>query len=65
MLSGKSCSTEFGAVWFYLDEVIGYPVSIVETGNFNRLELAKYNTLILADGFMTFRRSSKTNYRMD
>jgi hypothetical protein len=55
LLSGKGVgSTEFGAVWFYLDEVIGYPVSIVETGNFNRLELAKYNTLILADGFYDF-----------
>jgi hypothetical protein len=60
LLSGKGVSsTEFGAVWFYLDEVIGYPVSIVETGNFNRLELAKYNTFILADGFMTFRWTSK------
>jgi hypothetical protein len=39
LLSGKGVgSTEFGAVWFYLDEVVGYPVSI-ETGNFDRLEL--------------------------
>jgi hypothetical protein len=36
-----------------LDEV-GYPVSIVETGNFDRLNLAKHNTLILADGYYDF-----------
>jgi len=55
LLSGRGVgSTEFGSVWFYLDEVMGYPVSIVEAGNFNRLELNKYNTLILADGYYDF-----------
>ncbi|WP_413998634.1 M14 family zinc carboxypeptidase [Flavobacterium sp. W1B] len=55
LLSGKGVgSTEFGSVWFYLDEVVGYPVSIVETSNFNRLNLTTYNTLILADGNYDF-----------
>jgi hypothetical protein len=58
LLSGKGVgSTEFGAVWFYLDEVIGYPVSIVETGIL--IVWNSYNTFILADGFMTFRWTSK------
>jgi hypothetical protein len=61
LLSGKGVgSTEFGAVWFYLDEVVGYPVSIVETGNFDRLELTKYNTLILADGYYDFSEEQQT-----
>lgn len=52
LLSGKGVSsTEFGATWFYLDETISYPVSIVETANFSRVKLYNYNTLILADGY--------------
>jgi hypothetical protein len=51
MLSGKGVvSTEFGATWFYLDETVAYPVSIVETANLNRVKLYNYNTLILSDG---------------
>ena len=55
LLSGKGVSsTEFGAAWFYMQETIDYPVSVVEVNNFNRLKLMDYNTLILADGDYTF-----------
>ena len=55
LLSGKGVgSTEFGATWFYMQETINYPVSVVEVNNFNRLKLMDYNTLILADGDYTF-----------
>ena len=55
LLSGKGVSsTEFGAAWFYMQETINYPVSVVEVNNFNRLKLMDYNTLILADGDYTF-----------
>jgi hypothetical protein len=61
LLSGKGVSpTEFGATWFYLDETINYPVSIVETANFNRVKLYNYNTLILADGYYNFSDDQKT-----
>ena len=61
LLSGKGVSsTEFGATWFYLDETIGYPVSIVETANFNRVKLYNYNTLIMADGYYNFSDEQKT-----
>ncbi|WP_343616807.1 M14 family zinc carboxypeptidase [Flavobacterium sp.] len=51
MLSGKGIvSTEFGANWFYFDETISYPISIVEVSNLNRVKLYNYNTLILSDG---------------
>ncbi|MHC0441503.1 M14 family zinc carboxypeptidase [Flavobacterium sp. 3-210] len=60
MLSGKGIvSTEFGANWHYLDEVIKYPVSIVETSNFNRVKLYNYNTLILSDGSYDFSDDQK------
>ena len=55
LLSGKGVSsTEFGAAWFYMQETINYPVSVVEVNSFNRLKLMDYNTLILADGDYTF-----------
>jgi hypothetical protein len=61
LLSGKGVSsTEFGATWFYLDETVNYPVSIVETANFNRVKLYNYNTLILADGYYNFSDEQKT-----
>ena len=55
LLSGKGVgSTEFGAAWYYMEETIGYPVSVVEVSNFNRLNLFNYNTLIMADGYYDF-----------
>ncbi|MBP4141906.1 hypothetical protein J3S90_08830 [Flavobacterium sp. P4023] len=55
LLSGKGVSsTEFGAAWFYLQETVDYPVSVVEVNNFNRIKLFDYNTLILADGDYNF-----------
>jgi hypothetical protein len=55
LLSGKGVSsTEFGATWFYLQETVGHPVSVVEVNNFNRIKLNSYNTLILADGDYEF-----------
>jgi hypothetical protein len=60
LLSGKGVgSTEFGATWFYLDETINYPVSIVEIVNFSRVKLYNYNTLILADGYYNFTEEQK------
>jgi hypothetical protein len=58
-------STEFGAVWFYLDEVIGYPVSIVETGIlivWNSLSTTLYSSRWFYDFSVD---QQKTNYRMD
>ncbi|WP_235889595.1 M14 family zinc carboxypeptidase [Flavobacterium restrictum] len=55
LFSGKGVgSTEFGSVWFYLDQILGYPVSIVDVDKFKRIKLHEYNTLILADGYYDF-----------
>ncbi len=54
-LSGRGVnSTDFGSVWFYLEETIGYPVSIVDLDRFRRVRLHEFNTLILADGNYDF-----------
>lgn len=60
LLSGKGVSsTEFGAVWYYLDSVMGYPLSVIETTNFELLNLNGYNTLILADGSYDFSKEQQ------
>lgn len=55
LLSGGNVSaTDFGQVWFYMDQIIDYPVSIVDSDNFGRANLADFNTLILPDGWYDF-----------
>ena len=45
LLSGEGVtSTEFGAAWYYFDEVLNYPVTIVEQ---NKLKNVKLLNLIL------------------
>ena len=51
MLIGDGASpTEAGAVWHMLDTKIGMPITKVNTSQFNRIDLPKYNTLILVSG---------------
>jgi uncharacterized membrane protein len=55
VLGGSGVSNiDFGQVWFYMDQVIEYPASIVELQNFNRINLSEYNTLILPEGYYGF-----------
>ena len=59
-LSGRGISaTDFGSVWFYLEETVGYPVSIVDVDRFKRIKLHEFNTLILVDGSYDFSESEQ------
>lgn len=52
LLSGNNVSaTDFGQVWFYMDQVIDYLVSIVDMQNAGRINFSDFTTLILADGY--------------
>jgi hypothetical protein len=52
LLSGRGTSANgVGQVWHYFDEVIGYPLSMVDKQNMGRVDLDDYNTLILPDGY--------------
>lgn len=60
LLSGGDVSaTDFGQVWFYMDEVAEYPVSIVDVANFGRIKFNEYNTLVLANGWYDLSDSQK------
>ena len=60
LLSGNDVSaTDFGQAWFYMDEIIDYPVSIVDIQNLKRVEFSEFNTIILADGWYDFSDTEK------
>lgn len=55
LFSGNKVSNiDFGQVWFYMDKIIEYPVSIVDTQNFSRINWTEYNTLLIPEGFYNF-----------
>ena len=52
VLSGEGTGANaVGQVWYYFDEVVNYPLSIVDVNKFNKVSLDGYNTLILPDGY--------------
>ena len=60
VLGGSGVSNiDFGQVWFFMDQVIEYPMSIVEVQHFNRIKWTDYTTLILAEGWYGFSDSQK------
>lgn len=60
VLSGNGVSNiDFGQVWFYMDQVVEYPTSIVDVQNFNRVNLGEYTTLILPEGWYSFSDNQK------
>ncbi|MCH8487293.1 MAG: zinc carboxypeptidase [Candidatus Cyclonatronum sp.] len=42
--------SEAGETWFQLDQRYNVPVSMVETDRFDRLDLSRYNTIVLPNG---------------
>lgn len=62
LLSGNGVSNiDFGQVWFFMDQVVEYPVSIVDTDFFKKINLSSYTTLILADGYYSFSENELKN----
>lgn len=51
LLGGSGISpTTFGEVWFYMEQTINYPVSILHTEYFKQVDLSQYDVLILTNG---------------
>lgn len=54
VLSGDGVSSyNFGEIWHYFEQQIGYPVTVIDTDYFNRINLHNYNVLILPSGRYT------------
>ena len=44
-------SLGFGEFWYYMEQELNYPVTMVDTDDFGSIELDNYNTLVLPSGF--------------
>lgn len=52
LLSGEgTSSTEMGAIWHYFDQVIDYPVTLLNLEDFNTSTLQDYDVFILPPGY--------------
>ncbi len=51
LLSGeKTSSNSFGQVWHYFEQVIDYPLTIIDADRISSVKLEKYNVLIIPEG---------------
>ncbi len=51
MLGGDGTySNEFGANWYYFEQELGYPVSIINTDYFSWMDLSEYDVLVMQEG---------------
>lgn len=51
VLSGAPTSTlRFGELWNFFEQQLNYPISVLDQDYFNRINLTKYDVLILPDG---------------
>ena len=52
LLSGEgSSSLSFGEIWHFFETELQYPITILNTDYFNRINLSNYDVLIIPDGF--------------
>lgn len=52
VLSGAPTSTlRFGEIWNFFEQQLNYPISVLDEDYFSRVDLTKYDILILPDGW--------------
>ncbi len=55
VLSGEPTSAySFGQVWYFFEQDLGYPLTILEAEQFGRVNLDDFNLLILPEGFYRY-----------
>jgi len=59
MIGEGTSAYEAGEVWHHFDQKLHMPITKVEVGEFRRLNLAKYNTMILVSGSYSFLDSAQ------
>ncbi|MEP4496852.1 MAG: M14 family metallopeptidase, partial [Ekhidna sp.] len=66
LLSGEGTSSlAFGATWHFLEQELKYPVTILGTDYFNRIDLSEYNVLIMQSGWYSSYGEKEMNKMMD
>ena len=52
VLSGEGTSSlSFGEIWHFFETQLNYPLQVINTRNFNRIDFSKYDVLILPNGY--------------
>lgn len=52
VLSGDPTSTlRFGEIWHFFEQQLHYPLTVIDSEYFNRVDLDKYDVLVLPDGY--------------
>ncbi|OUS02074.1 zinc carboxypeptidase [Flavobacteriales bacterium 33_180_T64] len=52
ILSGEyTSSLSYGELWHFFEQQLHYPVTSINTNNLNRINLSKYNVLIVPNGY--------------
>lgn len=60
VLSGEQTSSQsFGQLWYYLEQVLDYPHTIIEADQLGRIPLEDFNLLILPEGRYRFSDATK------
>lgn len=49
----RTFSNSFGQVWYYFEQDLQYPLTVIPANDFSRTDLDDYNLLILPEGFYT------------
>ena len=51
ILSGDQTSNnEFGQVWYYFDQELQYPHTVLDANRLDRIDLSAYNTIVMPEG---------------
>ncbi len=51
-------SNSFGQVWYYFEQDLKYPLTVVPAGDLSRLNLDDYNVLVMSEGFYNLNGST-------
>ena len=54
VLAGEGTSSlSFGEIWHFFETQLNYPIHVLNTRNFNRIDFNNYNVLILPNGYIS------------
>lgn len=66
LLSGNGTSSlAFGATWHFMEQELKYPVTVLGTDYFGRVDLSEYDVLIMQDGWYSSLREREMKKMMD
>lgn len=63
LINGQGVSpTSFGEMWHYFEQVLGYPVTVIQTNYLSEVSLSRYDIIVLTSGSFDKFRSQLMNF---